>query len=83
MRGRYQVAKFALNGSFLGMEALDTQLMYCNRSAPFTDKGAGTSRSTRWLQFGFNHQTEYSCDFSGLLYRETFFYDLYLVDKVR
>lgn len=78
----FKLAKFSLNGTWLGMEDLSTQLLYCNMSAPFTDKGGGSSRSTRWLRFGYNSDVKYECDFSQLLYHETFFYDLYLVDQV-
>lgn len=78
----FKLAKFSLNGTWLGMEDLSTQLLYCNMSAPFTDKGGGSSRSTRWLRFGYNSDVKYDCDFSQLLYHETFFYDLYLVDQV-
>jgi hypothetical protein len=79
----YRLARYALNGTWLGFESLATQLMYCTYSVPFTDKGAGTSRSTRWLQFGTNVREEYECDLANLLGLETVFYDLYVVDQVK
>ena len=79
---KFKLAKYALNGTWLGFEDLSTQLMYCNMSVPYTDKGAGTSRTTRWLKFGYNADQTYTCNFSTLIYQETFFYDLYLVDYV-
>lgn len=79
----FKLAKYALNGTWLGMEDLSTQLMFCGMQVPFTDEGAGSSSNTRWLQFGHNTKQTYQCDLTLLMQEETFFYDLYMVDQVR
>jgi hypothetical protein len=44
----YRLVKFALDGTFLGVQDLATQLTYCNVSVPFTDLGAGSG----WVPVG-------------------------------
>eukprot|EP00952_Eustigmatos_sp_NYUAD-ZCMA_P005252 22981-Eustigmatos_ZCMA.PRE.1 len=51
---KYKLIKYAMNGTWLGVDELSTELMYCNVSVPYTDEGAGGSMSTRWLNFGSN-----------------------------
>jgi len=78
----FKLAKYALNGSWLGTEDLSTQLQYCRMDVPYTSEGAGSSSSTRWLQFGHNIKQSYQCNLTQLMEQETYFYDLYVVDQV-
>ncbi|CAN0003972.1 unnamed protein product [Choristocarpus tenellus] len=52
-------------------------------NAPLTSEGGGDSRSTKYLKFGHSMSDDFTCDLSSLLGKETFFYDPYIVDKVR
>ena len=74
---QYQLAKYALNGTFMGMELLSTQFMYCGTT---TVNAGGPSLNTRWLQFGFGYSEAYNCDLSTIENQETFLYELYFVD---
>merc|ERR1719197_1779220 len=70
-----------MNGTYLGISSLTTEFFYCKMPTPFTDEGGGSSISTKWLQYGYNEKIEYICDISSLFTKETFFYDLYILDK--
>ena len=77
----FKLVKWAMNGTYLGVTTLSTELLYCSMPSPFTNEGAGTSDSTKWLQYGYNQRLNYVCDLSSLFSKETFFYDLYLIDE--
>lgn len=71
------LVKFALNGTFLGVERLTNQLIYC---------GAGSSSALpdapAWLRFGYAFTGAYNCALRSLLAggAEPIFYDLYIRD---
>ncbi|CAM9501613.1 unnamed protein product, partial [Discosporangium mesarthrocarpum] len=75
------LAKYSLNGTWLGLEEMTTQPYYCTMSAPRTSEGGGSSRSTKYLQFGHSMSEQFLCDLSSLLGEETYFYDPYIVDE--
>ncbi len=62
-----KVAKYSLEGEYLGMAPLSTYPFYCGQSPPETGSGGGTSRSTEWMQFGHSTSETFSCDLSLLL----------------
>ncbi len=62
-----KLAKYSLEGEYLGMEPLSTHPFFCGQSPPATGSGGGTSRSTEWLQFGHSTSETFSCDLSLLL----------------
>eukprot|EP01032_Pedospumella_encystans_P014840 gene14840-17019_t len=78
---RFVLAKYHMNGTFGGYENLDTQLSYCQRDEPFTDRGGGNSRSTEWLQFGSNKKFSFSCALRNLLKEEMMFYELFIYGR--
>lgn len=85
----YTVAKFNMNGTFIGYFDLDTMLSYCGRSAPFTQQGGGTSSSTKYQLFGRNQNVNITCELADLYYQkstqqlveEQFFYEIFLTDR--
>lgn len=72
-----KLAKYAVNGTFVGVEDLTNQFEYCFHSTG----GYADLNHTHWLAFGNTHRHEYSCSVEDLLDKETFLYDLYLVDE--
>jgi meckelin len=74
------VAKYTMNGTFVGYEDVNTLLSFCPRAAPKSSRGGGTSSSTHWMIFGTSEYDTYKCDLSLLIQREQFFYDMFLVD---
>ena len=71
----FVLAKFALNGSLLGVERLTSQLLYCGGSNAATSLPA-------WLRFGWSGSMSATCALGGLLSTtlEPAFYDLYVRD---
>jgi hypothetical protein len=67
----FKLAKYNLDGSFVGMEDLANQLKYCS-------DGNG---SVDWLSFGKSHRLQYSCDITSLAEEDMFFYDMHVVDQ--
>ncbi|CAN0094490.1 unnamed protein product, partial [Phaeothamnion confervicola] len=78
---RFRLAKFSLDGRWLGMVELNTLPFYCGAPAPDTGDGGGTSRSTDYLSFGHAARESFKCDLATLVGSETFFYDMYVVDS--
>ena len=77
---RFVVAKYALNGSFLGLHDLSTQFfLYCGIK---NDDITLPKDNVRFaFPFGNSFRQTYSCPLSNLLSMETYFYDLYIVDE--
>ena len=71
---KFLLARYALNGTFMGMEELTNQLLYC-------PSDGGISSSTKWHQFGHSEKIEYSCNISLLQNMEMFFYDAFIKDE--
>ncbi|KAJ8613550.1 hypothetical protein CTAYLR_002190 [Chrysophaeum taylorii] len=83
---KFVLARYSLNGTLLGFEPLTTQAFWGRRRAPFTQRGGGSSRSTKWLRFATSFHNTFEVRLDELLdpapYRQgdyTSFYDLYLV----
>ncbi len=62
-----KLAKYSLEGEYLGMEPLSTQPFFCGQLPPKTGSGGGSSRSTKWMQFGHSTSETLSCDLNLLL----------------
>lgn len=70
------LAKFSVNGTFLGIEELGWQFVYCGGGS----QGGITSRP-RWLKFGVSYSQDISCNLGSLLSAgEPTMYELYIVD---
>ena len=78
---KYVVAAYSMNGTFMGLQPLDTTLAYCTRRAPRTSDGAGSSSSTAWMKFGSTEQWKYGCDLDTLASQQQMFYELYVYDN--
>ncbi|CAM9754963.1 unnamed protein product, partial [Ectocarpus sp. 6 AP-2014] len=78
---RIILAKYSLDGTWLGMEEMSTQPYYCGVGAPDTSAGGGQSRSSKYLKFGHSMTETFECDLKSLLGEEAFFYDPYIVDE--
>ncbi|EED96619.1 predicted protein [Thalassiosira pseudonana CCMP1335] len=70
-----QLAKYTLDGKFVGIEDLTIQMEYCYDPPQRDD-----INQPRWLSFGNGHRNAYSCSLSSLLDRDMYFYDMYIVD---
>jgi len=70
----------SLNGTWLGLQEVDTQFFYCASGAPRTNQGGGTSRSTNWLRYGNSFREKFRCDLEGLIDREPLFYEPWVYD---
>lgn len=68
------LAKYSMDGEFLGMEPLTTQLELC---------GGGYNHLTRWLKFGVEVLVECELRVAQWLYQNltTYFYEPYYVDS--
>ncbi|CAM9514327.1 unnamed protein product [Ascophyllum nodosum] len=75
------LAKYSLDGVWLGLERMTTQPYYCGVGAPDTSAGGGESRSTGYLKFGHSMTDSFECDLSSLLAHEVYFYDPYVMDE--
>ncbi|KAI9142443.1 Meckelin [Paraphysoderma sedebokerense] len=73
---KFVLAKYALNGEFLGFEALTDQLQICEQTIPPTNA---------YLQIGANYKSGCLVNLYELLekekYKQTLFFDPYLVDS--
>lgn len=81
----YVVAKYSLNGTWLGNEDVTTLFGYCSRGVPNTEMGGGSSSDTSWTIFGTSKATVFECDLASLLKKDQgdmYFYDLFLKDTV-
>ena len=76
----YVLVSYYMNGTLRGIDDLETTLAYCTRAAPETREGGGEGSDTRWQLFGYNHQTNYTCDLQNLFNNggEQFFYEPYM-----
>eukprot|EP00956_Cyclotella_meneghiniana_P018767 scaffold31598_cov74-Cyclotella_meneghiniana.AAC.5 len=68
----FKLAKYKLDGTFVGLEDLTNQFQYCAKS--------GDEDDIKWKRFGVGHRVEYVCDTNKLAANEMFFYDMYIVD---
>jgi meckelin len=67
----FQLAKYTLNGTFLGFTQLSTELQLCSGDPEIM---------VNYLRFGTNYENSCIIDLNKLLLRETLFYDLYIQD---
>jgi len=75
----FRLVRWALNGTFLGIEELGWQFIYCGGGS----QGGITSRP-RWLKFGVSYSADIACDLRSLLGSgEPELYELYIVDAAR
>lgn len=79
-RLRFRLAVFALNGTLVGFENLDTQMFYGDMDTPDTHKGGGPTRSTVWQRFGYSFRDHFRVKLSNLLLQDQLFYEVYLFD---
>ena len=71
----FKLAKYTVNGTFVGIEDLTNQFEYCRNSL-------SQDRKPHWLSFGMTHRHEYSCSIEEtLLGKEMYLYDMYIVDN--
>ena len=75
---KFKLAKYALDGTFMGFEDLTSQFLYCSSSvAPNTVEQG----SKQWYSFGRNYRLETHCHLTNLANMEMFFYEIYVVDE--
>jgi hypothetical protein len=82
----YKLAKYTIDGEFLGIEELSNQFMYCvtSRQSDMIGDRYGTKNRKRagiGFQFGNGFTDEFECNLKSLLSSEMYFYDMYLLDK--
>jgi len=75
---KFKLAKYDLNGTFMGIEDLTSHFMYCQNS--FTSL-ENVSRKKKYFAFGNSVRHKYSCSLNDLISTKMFFYDLYVVDE--
>ena len=70
---QFVLAKYALNGTFLGWENVANQFEYCTPTA---------NKLAAWTKFGYGYSKTYECNLYRILdnFPEPVFYDPYLVD---
>lgn len=76
----FKIARYSLNGTWLGLDDVGTRLQDCTLPPPKTASGGGTSSSSAWMKVGHSLRETYRCSLEGLLAREQEFWDMYLVD---
>lgn len=76
----YVVAKYTINGTYLGLEDASSIFAYCAAPAPYTSLGGGSSSDTQWTVFGNSKTIEWKCDLNLLLRSDMYFYDMYYLD---
>ena len=73
----FKLAKYTVNGTFVGIEDLQNQFEYCLNSLSQDEE-----IKPHWLRFGMTHRHEYSCSTGEkLLGNEMYLYDMYIVDN--
>ncbi|KAL7548806.1 hypothetical protein ACHAWF_012064 [Thalassiosira exigua] len=70
----FKVAKYSLNGTFLGIEDVEDEFEFCFNSV----RRPGHAR---WMKFGNTYAREDECSLNDLFESEMFLYDMYLEDK--
>ncbi|KAL0234612.1 hypothetical protein PCE1_001648 [Barthelona sp. PCE] len=65
------VAKYALNGSFVGFEPVGPQIHSCVRT---------NTEAAQWQAFGVSQTKQCQLDLSGAMLEQHFFYDIYIRD---
>lgn len=70
---KFKLAKYRVDGDFVGLEDLTNQFELCAQDSP--------NRADGWSEFGSSYRVENSCPMSTLLEQEMFMYDMYLVDE--
>lgn len=78
---RFYLGVTSLNGTWLGLQEVDTQFFYCGAPSPRTSKGGGTSKPTNWLKYGNSFRDVFQCDLEELFDREPLFYEPFLMDE--
>jgi meckelin len=68
----FKLAKYRLDGSFVGIEDLSDQFKFCSDS---TD-----NNNVEWKSFGKGYRVEMSCNIKTLLKKQMHLYDMYVVD---
>jgi hypothetical protein len=75
----FYLSTTALNGTWLGLAPLDSQLFYCPAGS-FKAPLAGSSEATSWMRYGNSFSDTRRCDLNALLDMEPLFYELFLKD---
>lgn len=74
---RFKLAKYTVNGTFVGIEDLTNQFEFCSTAASrYEDESL-----PHWTGFGLSYRREYTCELGRILEEEMFLYDLYLVEE--
>lgn len=73
---QFKLAKYTMNGTFVAIEDVTNQFEFCSKDTLGRDGGR-----SHWSGFGMSYRVEHSCPISGLLGKEMFLYDMYLVDE--
>jgi meckelin len=69
----FKLAKFTVNGTFVGMEDLTNQFEFCRNFL-------GKDDQNQWA-FGRSYRNSYPCSVNSLLTKDMFLYDFYLADE--
>jgi meckelin len=81
---KFYVAKYSMNGTWMGLTELGTTFSYCSMNPPFSNEGGGRGADTRFEIFAASRKTVYKCQMSTLLDHNSvdqYFYELFLADK--
>jgi meckelin len=73
----FYIARYAINGSFLGIERLEDQLSYCCSGGSENGFAPPTSTSRPWMFFGRNYKRSCTCSLSNLVARSRGNMDLF------
>jgi meckelin len=77
----FYLAKFSMNGTWMGISPLSGGFGYCPVDAPFTSAGGGASSDTQYQEFAQSRINVFNCQMSRLLdYNspDQYFYELYI-----
>jgi hypothetical protein len=82
---KFKIATYALNGTFLGLEDLTSQLQLCAGSKTTGLSEDSDDLEQSFLKFGTSFENKCTVSLLKFLQNDnpTLFYDLYIVDKVQ
>lgn len=72
----FVLARYSINGTFLGFEPVTNQFQFCES----TDAPTAQTSAFTWAKFGHGVSTSTKCQLSTLKARSLEFYELFLVD---
>jgi len=78
---KFKLAKYAINGTFMGIENLTTQFFYCAAPSSMSPIVTDEQEMQNLYSFGKNRHFEVNCQLENVASTDMYFYEMYVVDE--